>query len=120
MKKNTLVIGASENPQRYSNMAINRLLNAGHPVKAIGKKSGTVADVKIESENISFSDIHTVTLYINPSHQSSFEEYILNLKPQRVIFNPGTENIAFERKLQQAGIETLEACTLVMLSTSQF
>lgn len=120
MKNKTLVIGASENPQRYSFMAINRLLEAHHNVRAIANRSGVVKHVVFEREHILFDDIDTVTLYVNPTIQLLYKNYILQLKPRRVIFNPGTENEDFENELRANGIESIEACTLVMLSTGQY
>ena len=90
--KKTLVLGASDNPARYSYLAIQRLRKEGHPVVAIGRKESTVADVKIEKHTSSFSDIDTVTLYLNPVHQKEYYNYILSLHPKRIIFNPGAEN----------------------------
>ncbi len=120
MKKKTLVLGASENPQRYSNMAILRLLTFGHPVVAIGNKKGKVEDVEIITDKPEMDDIDTITLYLNPTNQKPYYDYILSLKPKRVIFNPGTENDELERKLIQKGVITQEACTLVMLGTGQY
>lgn len=118
--KKTLVLGATENPSRYANMAINRLRQHGHPVEAIGRKTGQVLDVEIQDHLIDYKDIDTVTLYLNPQNQQEYYEYILKMKPNRVIFNPGTENVAFEDRLRREGIEPIEACTLVMLSTGLF
>lgn len=120
MKKKTLVLGASENPNRYSNMAILRLLTFGHPVVAIGNKKGKVDDVEIITEHPEMDDIDTITLYLNPTNQKPYYDYILSLKPRRVIFNPGTENDELEKKLVQKGVITQEACTLVMLGTGQY
>ncbi len=119
-KKKTLVLGASENPARYSYLAANKLKNNGHPVVAIGKCKGTVAGVPIETEQVPLNDIDTVTLYLNPAHQKAYYDYIIALHPQRIIFNPGTENDELAELAQQAGIKTVEACTLVMLSTGQY
>lgn len=119
-KKKTLVLGASENPARYSYLALKRLLAHGHEVVAIGKKKGKVANVDIITELPAMDDIHTITLYLNPANQKQYYDYIVSLKPRRVIFNPGTENEELERKLAQRGTNTLEACTLVMLSTGQY
>jgi uncharacterized protein len=118
--KKTLVIGASTNPARYSYLAINRLLGNDHPVVAIGNKAGKVQDVDIITENPEMDDIDTVTLYLNPTNQIPYYDYILSLKPKRVIFNPGTENEELEQKLMAEGIQTQEACTLVLLSTGQY
>lgn len=120
MNKKTLVIGASENPSRYSFLAINKLKANDHEVVAIGKKNGEVAGVKIGTEKQAFTDIHTVTLYINPTIQEQYLAYIISLNPKRIVFNPGTENESFETMAKDNGIEALEACTLVMLSTGQY
>lgn len=119
-KKKTLVLGASENPSRYGNIALNRLLSYNHPVVAIGKRPGKVAGVEIRTDTPELDDIDTVTLYLNPTNQQPYHDYILSLKPKRVIFNPGTENDELEDKLKANGIEPVIACTLVMLSTGQY
>ena len=118
--KKTLVLGASDNPARYSNLAIQRLRNHGHPVVAIGRKNTKVGDVIIDKEKQPAEDIDTVTLYLNPTHQQEYYDYILSLKPRRIIFNPGTENDTLAALAKQNNIQTLEACTLVMLSTGQY
>ena len=118
--KKTLVIGASENPARYSYLAVNKLKNYGHPVEAIGKRKGSVNGIEIVTGTPPLKDIDTVTLYVNPQRQSEYFDYVADLKPRRVIFNPGTENPAFEDFLTEKGIEPIEACTLVMLSTGQY
>jgi predicted CoA-binding protein len=120
MSKNTLVIGASMKPERYSNKAINKLINNNINVKAIGVKPGEVRGVTIEKELISFDDIHTVTMYVNPKIQEDYYDYILDLKPKRVLFNPGTENFEFQEMLRKNNIEVENACTLVLLSTKQY
>jgi predicted CoA-binding protein len=120
MKKLTLVVGASENPERYPNMAIKRLVEHHHPVKAVGLKEGNVQGVKIEKGQPFFEVIDTVTLYVGPKNQTFLYDYLVQLKPKRVIFNPGTENLELEDLLQQQGIETERACTLVMLSTGVY
>ena len=118
--KKTLVIGASENPSRYAYLAINSLLKQGHEVLAIGAKEGIVNGIKIETQNLPFNGVDTITLYINPLIQKQYYNYILSLKPKRIIFNPGTENFEFEKLAIKQGITTEEACTLVMLSTNQY
>lgn len=120
MKKKTLVIGASENPSRYANIAINRLVSYNHPVVALGLRKGQVAGIPIETGEPEFQDIDTVTLYLGPARQPQYYNYILSLDPQRVIFNPGTENPEFYKLLRENGIEVEVACTLVMLATSQY
>lgn len=118
--KKTLVIGASDNPQRYSYLAIQRLLSHNHPVVAVGNKQTEVQGVKIEKEKIHFDGIDTVTLYLNPKNQQEYYDYILNLKPKRVVFNPGTENPEFYSLLEQNNISYEVACTLVLLATGQY
>ena len=118
--KKTLVLGASDNPSRYSFLAVTRLRNHQHPVVAIGRREGMVADVAIHKDHPAVADVDTVTLYLNPSHQREYYDYILSLQPRRIIFNPGTENPELEQLAREKGIEALEACTLVLLSTNQY
>jgi uncharacterized protein len=119
-QKKTLVIGASENTERYSNKAINKLLSHQHPVVAIGMKKGNVGGVEIMTNHPAISDIDTVTLYVNPQNQKSYYEYILSLNPKRIIFNPGTENEELEQMAKAKGVQVMEACTLVLLATGQY
>ena len=116
----TLVIGASTNPDRYSNKAILSLLNHNHEVVAIGNKTGNVSGVEIETKLIPFTDIDTVTLYLNPVRQVDYYDYILSLSPKRVIFNPGTENPELYKLLTNKNIGYEIACTLVLLATGQY
>src|ERR1700743_80269 len=118
--KKTLVLGASDNPQRYSYLAVNRLRGKGHPVVAIGRKPATVGDVPVETEKKAFPGVDTVTLYLNSRSQREYYDYILSLHPKRIIFNPGAENDERARLAQANGIEPVEACTLVLLSTGQY
>jgi len=118
--KKTLVIGASLNPSRYSNLAIHKLINNHHKVVAIGLKEGEVAGVKITKEREPFNAIDTITLYLNAERQRDYFDYILSLKPKRVIFNPGTENPELYQLLNKNNIESEVACTLVLLSTNQY
>lgn len=118
--KNTLLIGASLNPNRYSYFAIKRLVDFGISVKAIGQRVGTISGVVIDVEKEMYVNIHTVTLYLSPANQPVYYDYIIALKPQRVIFNPGTENPEFYKKLKDANIPFESACTLVLLSTNQY
>ncbi len=119
-EKKTLVLGASDNPSRYSFLAIQLLRSYNHPVVAVGRKVTQVADVTVEKEKKEFSDIDTVTLYLNPQHQQEYYDYIFSLNPKRIIFNPGAENDELESLAQKKGIKTMEACTLVMLRTNQY
>lgn len=120
MKKKTLVLGASLKPDRYSNLAINRLKNFNHEVKAFGLKEGEVNGVTIDTNLIQYDDIDTVTLYLNPQRQKDYYDYIISLNPKRVIFNPGTENPEFYNLLKQNNIDFEVACTLVLLATDQY
>jgi len=119
-KKKTLVLGASDNPARYSYLAINKLRRFDHPVVAIGRRNTQVADVPVTKEKKMFDDVDTVTLYLNPFHQQEYYDYIVTLKPKRIIFNPGTENETLVSIAKQNNIQTMEACTLVLLSTGQY
>lgn len=120
MSKKTLVLGASDNSSRYSYLAIQRLRNKGHEVVGIGKHPGTVEDVTIETTKKPVEDLDTVTLYLNPLHQKEYYDYILSLKPKRIIFNPGAENEELKQLALQNNIQPMEACTLVLLSTGQY
>jgi predicted CoA-binding protein len=120
MTQITLVLGASLNEDRYSNRAIKSLKNKNKSVVAMGLKKGTVLDVTIDTEQLPYENVDTVTLYLNPKRQEEYYSYILSLKPRRVIFNPGTENTAFEKLLLENKIEIEVACTLVLLATNQY
>ncbi|MFH6771920.1 CoA-binding protein [Gaetbulibacter aestuarii] len=120
MKKKTLVMGASVKSGRYSNFAIRKLIEKNIETVAFGLQEGFVDGVKIETTLKPFTDIHTVTLYLNPKNQKQFYNAIIQLKPKRVIFNPGTENPEFYSLLDKAGITYEIACSLVLLSTNQY
>lgn len=116
----TLVIGASTKPERYSNMAIHALRNHNHEVIALAKRVGKVSDVTIQTNFPLNEDINTVTMYVGAKNQVEYYKPLLDLKPERVVFNPGSENFELAELLEMNGIETIEGCTLVMLSTGQF
>lgn len=118
--KKTLVLGASLKENRYSNIAVRRLRSYGHKVVAFGLRDGSVEDVKIDTKLQPYKGVDTVTLYLNPSRQEVYYEYILSLAPVRVLFNPGTENPTFYRLLKNNNIEFEVACTLVLLGTNQY
>jgi len=118
--KKTLVLGASSNPGRYSYLAVTRLRGKGHPVVAIGRQQAKAADVEIGTAKQELTGVDTVTLYLSPIHQKEYYDYILSLHPKRVIFNPGAENPELATLARANGIEPVEACTLVMLSTGQY
>lgn len=118
--KKTLIIGATNNPSRYAFLAANRLTAHGHDIINVGIKQGEVAGVQIEKAVKIHSDVDTITLYVGPQHQAEYFDYILQTKPKRIIFNPGTENSELESLAEANGIETMDACTLVLLSTGQY
>ena len=118
--KNTLIIGASSNPSRYAYLAAQRLTTKGHPIFLLGRRKGNVLGQEIHLEKMNWPDIHTVTMYINSNHQPEYYDYIISLAPQRVIFNPGTENSEFELMLRAKNIIPVLGCTLVMLASGQF
>jgi len=118
--KKTVVIGATTNPSRYAYMAANRLVEYGHEIVPIGIKKGEVAGNKIINDKPAIDAVHTVTLYVGPSNQQEYYDYVAALNPKRVVFNPGTENQEFEKSLEKQGVEVLEACTLVMLGANTY
>lgn len=120
MNKKTLVVGASTNSSRYSNMAIKKLMNYNHETVAFGLREGEVQGVIIDTELKNYNNLDTVTLYLNPKRQEQYYNYIVGLKPKRVIFNPGTENSEFYAILKENNIDFEIACTLVLLSTNQY
>jgi predicted CoA-binding protein len=120
LNKKTLVLGATPDESRYANLASNRLVNTGHTIINVGIKTGQAAGVPIEKPETIYDDIDTLTLYIGPQNQPSLYAYILDTHPRRIIFNPGTENSELKRMAKERGIETLNACTLVLLATGQY
>lgn len=121
MKENiTLVIGASTKAWRYSHKAIKALRHNGHNVFAIGLREGKIDDVFITLDLPEGIIIDTVTMYIGAARQKSYYDFLINLNPRRVIFNPGAENGELAEKLSANGVEVIEACTLVMLAHGQY
>lgn len=118
--KKTLVLGATPNPDRYAYLATVKLRSYGHEVVPVGIKKGMIGDLEILNGRPVSEDIDTVTLYLGPERQREYYEYILSLKPKRIIFNPGTENDELADLAKANGIETVEACTLVMLSIGNY
>ncbi|MFT4833935.1 MAG: putative CoA-binding protein [Marinoscillum sp.] len=118
----TVVIGATPNPSRYAYLATSRLVEKGHKVVPIGIKEGEISKVEILDlrKKPKVENVDTVTLYLGPSNQTEWIEYIYSLAPRRIIFNPGTENEEFMRQASSNGIECLAACTLVMLSANTY
>jgi predicted CoA-binding protein len=118
--KKTLVLGASTNPSRYSYKAIHMLLKYGHEVVPVGIKKGEVAGIPIKKDFTGINDINTITLYVGPQNQPEYYDQILDLAPERVIFNPGTHNQNLINALEKKGVEAIDACTLVMLSAGTY
>ena len=120
VSKKTVVLGASPKRDRYSNIAVNRLKKNGHEVLPLGFVNKKIGELDIITDFKQFDSIDTVTLYLNPHRQKEHYGYILSLKPKRIIFNPGTENPELLQLAKEQNIETLEACTLVMLSIGNY
>ena len=118
--KKTLVLGATTKPDRYAFKAITMLVDKGHSVIAIGQNAGEVAGITIRTKSIPLKNIDTVSLYLNPTRQREYYNYIIETKPKRVIFNPGTENPEFYQLLESNAIKSEVACTLVLLTTNQY
>ena len=118
--KKTIVLGASTNPSRYSNMAVKKLLNYGHEVVPVGIKKGAIEGIEIIPAEGGVDGVDTVTLYLGPQNQPQYYDYIKNLNPRRVIFNPCAINSEFMDQLEKEGIEVVDACTLVMLSANTY
>lgn len=119
-EKKTLVVGATENRDRYANRAAHSLLQRGHAIELLGLREGNIDGQPIKTGLPDLADIDTVTMYVGPRSQPALYDYIRQLKPRRVIFNPGAENPDFARQLRHDGIEPINACTLVMLSVGTY
>ena len=109
-------MGATDNPARYAYLAVQRLKSHGHEVLAFGRHEGIVNGVQIKKELPEDKNIDTVTLYLNPTNQEPYLDYIINLHPKRIIYNPGTENPKLMEMAKKNGITNEIGCTLVMLS----
>ena len=118
--KKTLVLGATPNPARYAYLATRKLLQYGHPVELVGIREGEIEGVPIQKGQPLVPEVDTVTLYLGPERQADYMDYILALKPKRILFNPGTENPILTQLAQAQGIETVEGCTLVLLSIGDY
>ena len=118
--KKTVVIGASDNPERYAYKATLALQKHNHEVIPVGLRNGKINGIEINRGFPKVSDVNTVSLYVGTINQPFWYDYILSLKPERVIFNPGTENPGFEKQLKENNIKAEEACTLVLLSTGNY
>ncbi len=121
-EKTVVVLGASPNPERYSHQAVKRLKAAGYRVIPVNPKYPEILGVPAVASLAEIEEpVDTVTVYVRPEISSRYAQDLLGLKPRRVIFNvPGAENPELARRLEQAGILTEEACTLVLLASGQF
>jgi len=117
-----IILGASPNPERFSYKAANALVALNYNIVPIGLKSGKVAGKTIlDIRTLPFIDrVDTITLYMNSRNQEAFHNYILSLKPQRIIFNPGAENDQLAKMAEDRKIKVINDCTLVMLSSGYF
>jgi uncharacterized protein len=120
MGKLTIVLGASAKPERYSNMAVRKLLQFNHPVIAVGNNKAVIENIEVIEELLPTPFVDTITMYLSAKNQKKYYKNILALKPKRIIFNPGAENAELATLAASEGINVLEACTLVMLSTNQY
>ncbi len=118
--KKTVVLGASPNPSRFSHRMVTSLVRHNLEVVAVGNRPGVIAGQDILIGMPEIPDVHTVTLYLGPARQPAFYDYIISLKPARIIFNPGTYNPELEKLAQKHGIETRFDCALVMLAQERY
>jgi len=118
--KKTIVLGASPNPIRFSHKAVKSLVRHGHEVIPIGIREGDIMWQKIIIGKPKIKNIHTITLYLNPDNQKEYYDYILSLKPKRIIFNPGAENQELIELAVENDIEVIIACTLIMLNNNKY
>jgi predicted CoA-binding protein len=118
--KKTLVLGATTKPERAAFKAVEMLVAKGHSVLALGQNGGEVAGIKINTKAIPVKNIDTISLYINPTRQRDYYNYIVDAKPKRVLFNPGTENPEFYQLLELNNIKYEAACTLVLLTLNKY
>jgi len=118
----TVIIGATPNPSRYAFMAAQSLRSYKHEFVPIGIKKGEVQGQPIQqiTDRPAITGVDTITMYIGPQRQPPWYNYLLSLKPRRIIFNPGSENEEFAKLAESKGVEVIEACTLVMLRTNQY
>ena len=115
-----LVLGAAENPDKFSCKAVKSLYRNGFEVVAVGFKPGFIKETEILTGMPEIEDIDTILLYIGKSKQNEFYDYVAGLNPRRVIFNPGTENPEFQDMLKEKGIEVVKDCALIMINTDSF
>jgi len=121
MIETVAILGASINPNRYSYKTQAALIEKGHTPVPINPKYDQIAGIQCHPDLKSFQgNIDTITIYVKPGILSSMTEDIIHIHPRRVIFNPGAECQEVSTRLESAGIKVQNACTLVLLNTSQF
>lgn len=121
MQQNVVILGASDNPERYSYKAYQALKKHGHKPLLVSPSLKELEGNRVASDLSEIkANVDTLTMYVNPKISSELKSKILELKPKRVIFNPGSENPSLENDLKKSGIDVLQACTLVLLATDQF
>ena len=120
MNKKTLVLGATPNPSRYAYLAVSRLIGKDHEVIPVGFREGDIGGVKIMTGQPNVDNVHTISMYLSAKNQEQYIDYILGLKPERIIFNPGAENPDLKEKAEKENIEVTEDCTLVMLALNSY
>jgi len=118
--KKTVVLGATPNPARYAYLAVMRLRLYGHEIIPVGIRDGDIEGIEIQKGMPKIEGVDTVTMYLNAQRQREYYDYILSLQPKRIIFNPGAENPELVKLANENGIETVEGCTLVMLSIGAY
>ena len=118
--KKTLLIGASPKAERYSFKVTQMLQEYNHEVVPFGVKKGAIGALQIMNEWPEKESFDTITLYINPKLQEHYLQKIIDLNPNRIIFNPGTENEKLADMAKQNNIQTINACTLVLLRSNQY
>jgi predicted CoA-binding protein len=116
----SVVLGASDNPGRFSNKAVRSLLRNGYDPVAVGPRAGNIKEIEILTGRPEIEDVDTILLYLGPQRQAEWYDYVIGLKPKRVIFNPGTNNPEFREMLKEKGIETVEDCALIMLNSGAY
>lgn len=119
-KKRTIVLGANEDPSRYASICVSRLKDKGYEAIPVGLTKGKIHNVEIHTKDENFEDVDTITMYVGPRNQPFWYDFILAQKPKRIIFNPGAENRELVELAHKNGINTINACTLVMLSIGNY
>lgn len=118
--KKVMVLGASPNKRRFSYSCVKSLLRHGYDVLPIGKRKGEIDEVSIITDKPPVNNIDTVTLYLNANNQKEYYKYLMDIAPNRIIFNPGAENPELKAMAKENNIDVTEACTLVMLNSGNF